>query len=259
MNKRPAFLFYPGDWLKDSALSRATHTEKGVYIDMLCRMFECDEPGVLKTDGVAWTDQEVALSIGGDQVEAITCIRELIRKGIIARSESGAIYSRRMVRDEQKRKLCSEAGKNGGGNPKLHNPNGNGSTFIGRSKGGANGHSKGQPKGDSKGALETETEDSSNSLIDFQKKHLVIEAFERLWVKYPRRDGKKEALRHFIASVQSDSDLIEIETALKNYLKYLEQEGIDDRFVKKGSTWFNNWKDWVQWNQKPQRAKMVTL
>ncbi len=69
-----------------------------------------------------------------------------------------------------------------------------------------------------------------------------LSLFEKLWAKYPNKDGKKEALRHFQASVKTESDMQNIETALINYLA---SDTVKQGFIKNGSTWFNNWRDWV--------------
>lgn len=151
--KLPAFQFYPGDWLKDPRLRVCSHAAKGVYIDMLCLMFESDERGVLATAGRAWSETEIAQAVGGDQNVTLAGIRELVDRGVVSRQGSnpeGAIYSRRMVRDEQKRRQCSEAGKKGGGNPAL--------TYKGQPKG----VPKGVPKrnGGSSSSVSTSTSES---------------------------------------------------------------------------------------------------
>jgi len=142
--KLPSFQFYPGDWRKDPNLSRATHEEKGVWMDMLCLMHECEERGVLATAGIAWTDEDISFAVGGDLTRTLSCVKELVRKGIAKRNSVGAIYSARMVLDEHKRKACSEAGKRGG-NPTLK------------------GVPKGVPKGDSKGPPTPSVSSSSSS------------------------------------------------------------------------------------------------
>lgn len=137
-DKRPSMQFYPGDWMKDPDLRRCSHAAKGVWVDLLCLMFECAERGVLATSGVAWTDQEIAQAVGGDQSVVLECLRELTCKGVAKRRADGALYSKRMVADETKRRLCSEAGKRGG-NPLLVE------TLKGHPKGGAKGGSKRNP------------------------------------------------------------------------------------------------------------------
>ena len=70
-------------------------------------------------------------------------------------------------------------------------------------------------------------------------------SFEEIWLKYPNKDGKKYALKHFKASVKNVHDLGKINLALKNYLNHLKVETW--KRPKNGSTWFNNWIDWYDW------------
>lgn len=69
--------------------------------------------------------------------------------------------------------------------------------------------------------------------------------FEALWAQYPKKDGRRAAERHFRASVQSVEDWGRIQKALANYLKHVA--GKELQYIKNGSTWFNNWTDWVEW------------
>lgn len=103
MAKLPSFQFYPGDWMKDPNLRRCSAAARGIWIDMLCLMFECEERGVLSAGGEPWTDQEVIGAITGDQTTTLLCVTELLSKGVAHRNQSGAIFSKRMVRDEQSR------------------------------------------------------------------------------------------------------------------------------------------------------------
>lgn len=71
--------------------------------------------------------------------------------------------------------------------------------------------------------------------------------FGEIWKRYPRREGKKQAFRYFKASVKSSKDWVDITSALENYLKNLSKKKIvDTQYIQKGSTWFNNWQDWIQ-------------
>lgn len=116
--KLPSFQFYPGDWQKDPNLRRCSHSAKGIWIDMLCLMFECDERGVLATAGRPWTREEIAQAVGGDYSQTLSGIEELSVKGVVNLRENGAYYSRRMVRDEQRRATNIANGRKGG-NPAL--------------------------------------------------------------------------------------------------------------------------------------------
>jgi hypothetical protein len=92
-------LFYPDDWLQNPALSRCSAAARGVWMDMLCLMFE--RRGVLSTGRTPWTDQEIAEALRGDTAANLECIHELLKKGVAHRNSSGAIFSGRLVRDEQ--------------------------------------------------------------------------------------------------------------------------------------------------------------
>jgi hypothetical protein len=76
------------------------------------------------------------------------------------------------------------------------------------------------------------------------------ELFEKLWKLYPLRDGKKSALKHFLSSVKTDIDFINIQNALKNYKSHLRQPSNAWKKAKNGSTWFNNWKDWITYTEE---------
>lgn len=70
--------------------------------------------------------------------------------------------------------------------------------------------------------------------------------FEVIYDQFPSKVGKKQAEKHFSASVKTSEDYDAIQVALKNYLN---SDRVRRGFVQNASTWFNNWRDWV--DQKP--------
>jgi hypothetical protein len=72
--------------------------------------------------------------------------------------------------------------------------------------------------------------------------------FESLWQEYPKRLGKKEALRHFTASVKTDVDVSDIRIALQKFRAHIQ--GREKRYIPNGSTWFNNWRDWIDFEEE---------
>lgn len=182
MGKLPYIAFYPSDWQNEPGLRIGGHELKGVWIDILCLMHWCEERGVLATAGRAWSDEEIARAVGGDQNRTLQCLQQLVALGIANRTQSGALMCRRMVADESKRRKCSEAGKSGGGNP----------TFGGRSKG----RRKGQPKGATKGNLEDEIENESAVSSGYPSD------FEVWWKAYPRKEAKGAALKAYQAALK---------------------------------------------------------
>ncbi|MDR1518957.1 MAG: hypothetical protein LBU23_02280 [Planctomycetota bacterium] len=116
--------FYPGDWLKDPSLRSVSLAARGLWIELLCRMFECDRRGYLQVNGKPASLAQIARMAGCDTDEASLHLRELDDSGVFSRTphgsdgEEGCIYSRRMVRDEANKKAWRENGKKGG-NPKI--------------------------------------------------------------------------------------------------------------------------------------------
>jgi hypothetical protein len=149
--KYPAFWFYPGDWMKDTDLRAVSVAARGLWIDLLCLMWESDKRGYLVlSSGKPATTEQLARMTGNAPEVVAELVRELEDCGVASRTEEGVLFSRRMVRDESKRRKCSKAGKKGGGNPRLQ-------TFKGGSKGRVKGESKGTPKRITEDVYEDET------------------------------------------------------------------------------------------------------
>jgi hypothetical protein len=70
-------------------------------------------------------------------------------------------------------------------------------------------------------------------------------AFDEVWLLYPKRVGRKQALKHFNASVFTVKDLDDMKKALQNYLAHLKEQKTEVRYIKNGDTWFNNWRDYI--------------
>lgn len=71
--------------------------------------------------------------------------------------------------------------------------------------------------------------------------------FDLLWARYPSKTNSKAARRHYAASVKVMADFLDIQKALENYLR---SERVQKGFIQNGSTWFNNWRDWINYEEK---------
>jgi len=71
-------------------------------------------------------------------------------------------------------------------------------------------------------------------------------SFESVWETYPRKLGKKQAFRHYKASVKNIGDQLNLIQSMANYLKYADAMEYD---YQHGSTWFNNWQDHIEPHQ----------
>jgi hypothetical protein len=117
--KRPAFQFYPGDWLHDAALRTVSVAARGLWIDMLCFMHQADPYGHLMVNNKVISEDNLARVVGSPVRTVKSLLRELEGAGIFSRSPDNlAIFSRRMVRDEAIRTRRAEGGVLGG-NPAL--------------------------------------------------------------------------------------------------------------------------------------------
>ncbi len=76
-----------------------------------------------------------------------------------------------------------------------------------------------------------------------------LEHFELLWKQYPNKAGKKRSESFYRNSVKSDVKRKEIEQALLNYKKHLSLPENSFKKPQNGSTWFNNWTDWIDYTE----------
>jgi hypothetical protein len=116
--KRPAFQFYPSDWRNDSGLRLCSLAARGLWVEMMCIAHECDEYGKLKQNGRVFCHKTLGKLVGLSPQTCLKLLKELEDNKVFSRDESGAIYSRRMVRDEELRRIRADAGSKGG-NPLL--------------------------------------------------------------------------------------------------------------------------------------------
>ena len=79
-------------------------------------------------------------------------------------------------------------------------------------------------------------------------KHIYTSAFniEPLLERYPNKDGMIKARVYFNRDVKTQDDYDEIQIALENYLN---SRRVKDGYVKNCSTWFNNWRDWINYTE----------
>ena len=82
--------------------------------------------------------------------------------------------------------------------------------------------------------------------------------FQGLWNKYPRRLGRKQALRHFKASVKTMQEVLDIQKALWNFVQHHKKERTPEQFIPHGATWFNNWRDWLDYGFPKPREEVAT-
>lgn len=71
------------------------------------------------------------------------------------------------------------------------------------------------------------------------------EIFNQLWAFVPRKMGKKAALKHFRAQVNTPKQLKEFCAALESFKRQMTNEHRKAEFIPYGSSFVNNWQDWM--------------
>jgi hypothetical protein len=126
-DKRPALQFYIGDWKKDPELRACSLAARGLWIDMLCLMYESPRRGYLIIKDKPPSVPSLARIVGADVSDVERLLKELDDMGVYS-IEDGVIYCRRMVRDAKRSETYRQNGVKGG-NPalvgKLDNQNSN--------------------------------------------------------------------------------------------------------------------------------------
>lgn len=165
----------------------------------------------------------LSLRLSTPQATLEAWLNQCYKVGLLV-CEEGYIYSisflNRMQEIDDKRQLLSEAGRRGG---------------LASSQAQA----RLKPGSSSKGKESKGKERKVNTPFDFKS----------ILSKYPNKDGSKAAEQKFLNTVKTQEQFEAINRALDNYLK---SERVKNGYVKNASTWFNNWQDWVDYEEKPK-------
>lgn len=220
----PAMPFYFGDWMKAPEIRALPLDTRMVWFEMLGFMWESTERGYLTINGHPIPMSSLAQMIGVTEVLLEQKFKQLSDFAVFSIRESdGAIYSRRMVRDEDIRNIRQKAGSEGGKK-----------SFASRFA-----QAKSQANSESESEYANENESKDLKLYSGES------FFYEVWRLYPRKEGKKESFRHYKASVKTEEDYNNIHKALTNYKTALQNKKTEPQFIQQGSRWFNNWNDWI--------------
>ena len=224
--KRPSFQFYPSDWLRDTALRSCSTGARGLWIDMICFMHEGNPYGHLKVGNKVILPINLASMVGATLQDVEGWLDELFQAGVFDMSDEGAIFSRRMIRDEALRKVRAEGGKLGG-NPALK----------------VNHKVEKEDKQKS-----TPSSSSSSSNVNTPKAPTgADDRFERFWKAYPKKVGKDAAKRAFGKRKPDETMLIAM-------LDAIVWQSRSEAWVKEGGAYIPNPATWLnqgRWQDEP--------
>ena len=83
--------------------------------------------------------------------------------------------------------------------------------------------------------------------------------FEEIWQDYPKKQGKEAAKKAYIKARKAGVSNCEIAAGLTRYKLFIQANRTEDRYIKHGSTWFNQkcWEDDYSINEKPAANNTV--
>ncbi len=95
---------------------------------------------------------------------------------------------------------------------------------------------------------------------DLTPKEIEAE-FETLWKLYPRKNSKRDALRHYTASRNRGAKYNDVLNGLYAFLDYIEANKIETQYIKHGSTWFCQecWNDDYSMINKKRTLKDISM
>lgn len=105
--------FYPADWQSDQALRVCSLAARALWIECMAIMHRAEPYGHLLVNGLRPSNEQLAVLAGCPSDQLPTLLDELIRAGVPSRTRNGTIYSRRMTRDERRRRDGEKAAETG--------------------------------------------------------------------------------------------------------------------------------------------------
>lgn len=208
--KLPSLQFYPADWRKDPGVQSLSYHDRGVWFEILCLMHESEQRGKLLLNGKAMPEDALARLLGLDKQIVTKTLTTLLEYGVASvDQESGALVCRRMVRDEELRKIRQEAGKMGG-NPALlkQNPKQEATTEDKQKTTPSSSSSITSSSSKEKKVIEKKPKDE-------RANHPAIVACRQLTQTYP----KKELWDGLISALGESPDLEKLKTNRVEWLK----------------------------------------
>lgn len=224
MSKAPAFQFYVRDWLSDPQLRMCSHVTKGIWIDLLCLMWEAPERG--KLEGTADQLARMVSANNGDfelflkeAQETSFCNANVTR--VTDGSKKVTIINRRMQREEKERKLHANR------------------QFRYRER-----HKDNLCDVNSDGKV-TVPSSSSSSNTPIVPKGDGDDLFDIFWLNYPKKIGK-QAARKAWNKIRSPKEALEKMKTVLPRQKASEQWNKDNgQFIPNPATYLNQgrWED----------------
>ena len=229
MTKLPALHFYVGDWRKDPGVQALDFMHRGVWLEILFLMHESEDRGKLLLNGKAMPDEALARNLGLPEADTKQIVSKIEAYGVASRDDDGMLYCRRMVRDENLRRMKVKAGRLGGQKSKPPPKQ------VG---------SKHEAEGEANGGSSVSSSVSSSKENPPKGPPFETEFLE-FWEQYPKKVGKKTALKVYQARRRAGVDHEDIIAGLDRHLAYKEANGENhlnpSTFLGPDELWLEPW------------------
>ena len=85
----------------------------------------------------------------------------------------------------------------------------------------------------------TNTKTNTNNSSSAKLSERVLEdEFQEIWNIYPRKEGRKNALKAYIKARKNGTSQEEIKKGLDAYISKIKAEKTEPQYIKHGSSWF---------------------
>jgi hypothetical protein len=99
---KPWLKFYPRDWRGDQALRHVSLPARGLWIDMICIMYEAKPYGHLLIGDQPLDEADLSRAVGSSVEEVRALLVELLAAKVCRRTRTGVLYSKRMLEDHKR-------------------------------------------------------------------------------------------------------------------------------------------------------------
>jgi hypothetical protein len=215
------------DWRNDAGVRSVSLEARGLWIDMLALMDESPRRGYLQqANGRPMTVEQLAIAAGSSAVTVSRLLQELEDAGVYSSDATKTIYNRRMTRDlsARERGACNR-------NVRRLSRHGPANVRNGQKTGGSISLGSDSSVSLSEDPIQDQT---SNA------KTLGRNA-EELYRLYPRKVGKKDALKAILKALK-ECEFEALREAVQEYATSPEGRG---QYCPHPATWFNKgrWHD----------------
>jgi hypothetical protein len=229
-------LFYPRDWLVDPNLNSCSLCAQGLWVRMLCYMWESEKRGYLMVGNKALHIEQIVrlVGAGNPESEVLYWLSELKDAGVYSETDEGVMYSRRMVDDEGDTKTSKVKNK---GTVTIKTPS----------------RTRARPEDEDEHTNKKyRTKRSIEDALHAERiSYDHYPSFKNFWEIYPPRNGvrqnKKEAFITWVFQALEEKGKIIIDSVvkLKDTESWTKENG---RFVPMATTFLNGdrWEDEVE-------------